>query len=269
MAIRSICSRIIRCDVDRLTVAGIELEVVRRGRGPKLLLLHGFDTIAPEAPFLDLLSRDHEVIAPSAPGFGRSPRPDDVNEVYDLVHLYLALLEAIPGERTSVVGLSFGGWLAAEMAAASCHRLRKLVLVDALGIKLGGPTSADILDIFNTHPREVARRRWRDPKRWAPDFDTMPDEEIVLHARNREALCRYGWQPFMHNPRLKRWLARISVPTLVLWGADDGVVTPDYGKTYAGLIPGARFAAIEGAAHHPELEQPRQFAEHVLAFLEE
>ncbi len=57
----------------------------------------------------------------------------------------------------------------------------------------------------------------------------MSDDELVVRARNWEALCLYGWQPYMHNPQLKRWLRRIDVPTLVLWGASDGIVTPAYG----------------------------------------
>jgi pimeloyl-ACP methyl ester carboxylesterase len=77
-------------DAERLTVQGIELEVLRRGRGRSILALHGFDTIDPSAPFLDLLARHGEVIAPSSPGFGHSPRPRDFDTVYDLVHLYLA-----------------------------------------------------------------------------------------------------------------------------------------------------------------------------------
>jgi pimeloyl-ACP methyl ester carboxylesterase len=254
-------------DQTRLSVGGIELETLRRGAGRKLLLLHGFEPIPPQARFLDLLARRAEIIAPSSPGFGRSARPDDVASVYDLVHLYLDLLESFD-ETVSVIGFSFGGWLAAEMAAAACDRVDKLVLVDALGIKISDRDAPDIFDIFNTHPRDVAARRWRDPTVWAPDFDAMADDDIVRHAGNREALCLYGWHPYMHNPRLKRWLAGISVKTLVLWGAHDGIVAPSYGRAYAALIPGARFALIDEAGHHPEIEQPEAFADHVLGFLE-
>jgi pimeloyl-ACP methyl ester carboxylesterase len=252
---------------DRLIVGGIELETLRRGEGRTLLLLHGFETIPPDARFLDALARRFALLAPSSPGFGGSPRPDDVAEVYDLVRLYLELLERLPDPKVSVIGFSFGGWLATEMAAACCHRIEKLVLVDALGIKVSGRETADIFDIFNRHPREVAARRWRDPTRFAPDFNAMSDEAIIRWTRGREALSLYGWHPYMYNPRLKRWLARIAVPTLVLWGAQDGIVTPSYGRAYSELIPGARFAEIANAAHHPEMEQPEAFVDHVLAFL--
>jgi pimeloyl-ACP methyl ester carboxylesterase len=71
----------------------------------------------------------------------------------------------------------------------------------------------------------------------------------------------------MYNPQLKRWLSRITVPTLVLWGASDGIVTPDYGRAYGALIPGSRFELIEQAGHHPELERPDLFVQRVVAFL--
>ena len=250
----------------RIMVNGIELEVLRRGSGRPILLIHGMDSVSPGAPYLDLLARHAEVIAPSSPGFGHSPRPEDFDTVYDLVRLYLALLDDLPGDKVDVIGLSFGGWLAAEIAVASCHRISKLVLVDPLGIKIGGREDRDILDVFNTHPAEVTKRSWQDPAK-APDYDAMTDDELIVHARNWESLCLYGWHPYMYNPQLKQWLGRIRAPTLVLWGANDGVVTPDYGRTYAGLIPGAKFELIDGAGHHPEQEQPERFAEAVAAFL--
>lgn len=253
---------------ERLTVRGIDLEVVRRGAGPPLLLLHGFRRIDPRAPFLDRLGRQAEVVAPSHPGFGHSPRPDDFETVYDLVRLYLDVVEGLPRPVT-LVGLSFGGWLAAEVAVACSHRLARLVLADAVGIKVSDRETPDILDVFNTSPGEVHRRSWHDPDRFAPDYDAMSDDELVVLHRDRESLCRYAWRPYMYNPRLPRWLARIAVPTLVLWGASDGIVSPAYGRAYARLIPGARFALIERAGHHPELEQPEAFAERVLAFLKE
>jgi pimeloyl-ACP methyl ester carboxylesterase len=254
---------------NRLTVHGIELETLRRGAGRPLLLLHGFQTIDPEARFVGLLGRHGEVIAPSSPGFGQSPRPKDFDTVYDLVHLYLEVLETLPGDKVTLIGFSFGGWLAAEVAVACSHRLDKLVLVDPLGIKIGDRETRDILDIFNASPEEVRRKSWHDPERFAPDFNAMSDEELVTHARNREALCLYAWHPYMYNPQLPRWLGRIKVPTLLLWGESDGVVTPDYGRAYSGLIPGSRFELIEAAGHHPEIEQPEALVERVSRFLEE
>ncbi len=253
---------------ERLSVRGMELEVIRRGAGRPVLLLHGIQSVDPRARFLDLLGRRAEVIAPSHPGFGHSERPADFETVYDLVRLYLDVLEALPYQKVTLVGLSFGGWLAAEIAVTCGHRLDRLVLVDALGIKISDRETADILDVFNTSPQEVRRRSWHDPARSAPDYNTMSDDELVVRARNWDALCLYGWHPYMYNPQLKRWLRRITVPTLVLWGASDGIVPPSYGRAYSALIPGARFQLIDGAGHYPEIEQPDAFVDHLVAFLE-
>ena len=255
--------------LERRTIRGVELEVARRGAGHPLLLLHGADPIDPRAPFVARLAEHAEIIAPSHPGFGQSPRPDDFSTVYDLVHLYLDVLDELSGDKPTVLGLSFGGWLAAELAVKCSHRLTKLILVDAVGIKVSGRETRDIVDVFNTSPPEVQRRSWHDAGRWARSLDAMADDELVLHARNRDALCLYAWHPYMYNPRLRRWLHRIRVPTLVLWGASDRIVTPAYGRAYSESIPASRFELIEQAGHHPEIEQPEVFVERVVAFLRE
>src|SRR5207247_11058102 len=108
---------------ERLSAGGIELEVVRRGTGHPVLLLHGMQNVDPRARFVDLLGRRAEIIAPSHPGFGQSSRPADFETVDDLVHLYLDVLDALPFEKVTLVGLSFGGWLAAELAVEWAHRL--------------------------------------------------------------------------------------------------------------------------------------------------
>jgi pimeloyl-ACP methyl ester carboxylesterase len=252
---------------ERLSVRGIELELFRRGTGRPVLALHGMQPIDPQARFLDMLGRGAAVIAPSHPGFGGSPRPGDFDTVYDLIHLYLDMIEALPYEKITLMGFSFGGWLAAEVAAVCCHRIERLILVDAFGIKISDRETPDILDVFNTHPDEVARLSWHDPERFMPEFNAWEDDALIRYARGRESLSLYGFLPYMYNPQLTRWLARIAVPTLVLWGAADRVVKPEYGQTYAQLIPGARFEVIANAGHYPETEQPETFAELVSGFL--
>jgi pimeloyl-ACP methyl ester carboxylesterase len=250
-----------------MNVQGHELEVFRGGDGDPILLLHGFRSFAPGSRFLKLLGAHGSVLAPTMPGFGGTKRPADFDSIYDLVHLTRAILDAVPGGKVTLIGLSFGGWIAAEVAAAGHHRLSRLVLVDPVGIKISDRQTADILDIFNRHPDEVRAAEYRDPDRFAPDFDAMEDEDIVRYARDRDALCLYGWNPYLYNPRLKGWLGRIAVPTLVAWGEHDGIVSPAYGRAFAGLIPGARFEIVPDAGHHPDVEQAEALAGLVGSFL--
>jgi pimeloyl-ACP methyl ester carboxylesterase len=262
--------------VSTLRVAGVDLEVHQRGHGRPLLFLHGPHPLAADAPVLGLLAQAATVIAPSAPGFGGSPRPDGFESMYDLARFYAELLDELPYERVALVGCSFGGWLAAELAVSCSHRFDRLVLADAVGIKISGREERDIAHVFNTHPAEIDQRAWFSPVRqpeagfgfgWQQHLASISDEDLVQLARSWDALCLYGWQPYLYNPALARWLHRIQVPTLVLWGEADGIVSPAYGRAYAGLIPGARFACLPQAGHHPELEQPEAFAAHVLEFL--
>ena len=252
---------------EKLTVHGIDLEVLRGGEGDPIVLLHGMNSLTAASRLPSLLTAHGTVIAPSCPGFGDSPRPKDFDTVYDVVHLQRALLDAVPGERVTLVGLSFGGWLAAELAAQGHPLLARVVLVDAVGIKISDRETPDILDVFNRSPAEVRRAAWHDPDRFAPDFDGMEDAEIVRYARDRDALCLYAWHPYLYNPQLPRWLRRIAVPTLVIWGESDGVVTPGYGRAFAGFIPGARFETIPGAGHHPEIERPDELAALIGSFV--
>ncbi len=252
---------------ERLTVHDIDLEVLRGGDGNPIVLLHGMRSLSASSRLLSLLAAHGSVLAPSCPGFGGTPRPKDFDTIYDLVHLQRAILDAVPGEAVTLVGLSFGGWLAAEVAAAGHPRLARLVLVDPVGIKVSDRQTADILDIFNRSPADVRAAEYHAPDRYAPDFDAMEDDEIVRYARDRDALCLYGWHPYLYNPQLTRWLGRIAVPTLVVWGESDGIVTPTYGQAFAGMIPGARFSVLPDAGHHPDEEQPEALAQLIGSFL--
>lgn len=267
--------------LDRLTLGPFEVEILhrpaKRPAAPTLLLVHGINNISPTAPFLDLLAEHGLIWAPSAPGFGATPRPADFDTIYDLVHFHRAVLDALPAANITMIGFSFGGWIAAEVAALGHPKLSRVVLVDPVGIKLGGREERDIAHFFNTSPDELDRRAWHDPASCPPGSygvgwhsrigEAISDDDLVRLAHNWDSLCLYAWRPHMYNPQLKYWLHRVAAPCVVLWGASDGIVTPEYGRGYAALIPGAEFDIIEAAGHHPELEQPRAFVDRVARLL--
>ena len=122
-----------------ISIAGTTLELVERGEGRPLLFLHAGEGLAPERPWLELLSRRYRVIAPSHPGYGNSPLIDGSGSVDVLAYLYLDLAAQLGFDDAILVGACFGGWVAAEMMVRSTARFSRLVLVDPLGIKIGGP----------------------------------------------------------------------------------------------------------------------------------
>jgi pimeloyl-ACP methyl ester carboxylesterase len=246
---------------------GVPLQVTEIGSGPPLLFLHGLHGLDADAECFALLAEHFRVLLPVHPGFGLSPREPWCNTVHDLAYLYLDLLAALDLREVHLVGSSFGGWVAAEMAVRSEDRLADLVLIDPLGIKVNDRWTRDITDIFATHPQELVRLAFHVPPVAPPQsYVELSDDELLAELRNAEASAVYGWEPFMHDPKLRRLLGRITVPTLLVWGASDGIVKLDYGRAYQEAIPNAELVVIDAAAHYPHVEQPHVLVKHLDEF---
>ncbi|MBT5664852.1 MAG: alpha/beta fold hydrolase, partial [Rhodospirillaceae bacterium] len=134
--------------------------------------------------------------------------------------------------------------------------------------RLGDRTTRDIADFHNTDAALLESLKWADPAGRQGDPSKLSDSELTGMIRSREAFAHYGWRPYMHNPGLARWLHRVNVPSLVLWGEEDGVVKPDYGQAYAGLIGDATFEAVPAAGHYPHIEQADASTKIVRAFID-
>ncbi len=243
-----------------ITVSGVTLEVEETGQGRPLLFLHPGEGLQPNRPWLAALARTHRVIAPHHPGFGNSILPDWIGTVDDLAYLYLDLAKQLGLDDAVLAGSCFGGWIAAEMAVRETGRFSKLVLAAPLGIKAGGHLDRDIVDMHSIPRATFMKFAWHDEAKGAIDFSALPDTELAAIARGREALALFGWKPYMHNPRLKRWLHRIDIPAHLIWGENDGIVSTDYGKAWQAEIPGATMSIIPQAGHYPHWEQPDAFA---------
>lgn len=254
--------------MERIDIGGMAVQAAISGDGPPLLFLHGGDYVAQNRPFLDLLSARFRVVAPRHPGFGGSERPAWFRTVHDIAYAYLDLLDRLALEGVTVVGASFGGWVALEMAVRSQARIGRLVLIDSLGLRFGTREQRDIADIYALPHAEVLRLTFADAARHAPDYSGLGDDDLKAIACDREAAVLYGWKPYMHDPALLHWLHRIRVPSLVLWGDADGIVGPDYGERLAAAIPDANFERIAGAGHYPQIEQPQAVAASIARFVE-
>jgi pimeloyl-ACP methyl ester carboxylesterase len=259
---------------ERRTVDGVTLQMLQGGQGPPLLVLHDCEVMTEWQPYHAALATHFTVLVPSHPGFGGSERPETIDSIDDLAYLYLDFIAGLGPQSVDILGLGMGGWIAAEMAVRCSHALRHLVLADAVGIKISGRTEVDIVETFILNRGQLLEVGWHNAALGAehmklPGTPGLPDTELLTLIRNREAAARFTWKPFMHNPVLRRWLHRITIPTLVLWGESDRIVRPDYGRAFQQAIPGARFQLIPAAGHYPYLEQPGAFVASVTAFLSE
>jgi pimeloyl-ACP methyl ester carboxylesterase len=258
-------------ETSHVELSGVGVEVTERGKGRPLLLLHPghpAGRIDAGARIMDLLSQTMRVITPTHPGFGMVPAPAKLTTIDDLAYLYLDLMEAMNLRDCIVVGLSLGGWVGCEMAVKTTERFSHLVLVNAVGIKTGDRETRDIADIYAITDKQLAELVYADPQAMSRNVKALPESELILMARAREATGRYAWTPYMHDPKLKGRLHRIQIPTLVLWGVGDRVASPDYGRAFAAAIPGAQFALVEDAGHFPHLEQPGVAARRIVDFVE-
>jgi len=250
--------------VERIEVAGATVRLFRGGAGEPLVFLHGAGGHTGWMGFLDALADRFAVFAPEHPGFGQSDDPPWLDEVGDLAYFHLELLKALGLERVHLMGTSLGGWVAAEMAVRSTARLRSLTLVGAVGITAGGEP---IPDIFRMPVAENLRRFYADPERAARRLGDLSQADMDVVAKNRATVMRLAYRPRFHNPGLAKWLHRIDVPTLLLWGENDGLVPPEFGEAYRALIPGSRLVVLPNAGHAPFDEQKDAFLAAFYAFV--
>jgi len=249
-----------------VTLSGVTLEVEERGRGRPLLFLHPGEGLQANRPWLDRLAQSFKVIAPHHPGFGGSSLPDWFGTVDDIAYLYLDLAAHLKLENAVLAGACFGGWLAAEMAVRNTSRFAGLVLSAPLGIKVGGVLDRDITDMHGIPRAEFLRLAWANLQQGEDDFASLTDTELAGIARGRESLAVFGWKPYMHNPRLRRWLHRIEIPTQLIWGEQDGIVSLSYAEGWKGEIAGSSLRTIPACGHYPHWEKPDAFAADVEAF---
>lgn len=239
---------------ETIEIDGCSLLVRRAGKGPALLWLHGTDGLFEWPSLLDRLATRFSVVAPDLPGFGASTIPPWMDDVSDLAYLHLDLLARLGLERTHVAGHSLGGWVGLEMAVRQTTRIRSLALIAPAGLHVKGVPKADI---FMIDPDEQARLAYADPalaESAAERAGASRNQDAAIASR--VASARFGWSPRFHNPRLGRWLHRVDVPTLIVWGAQDRIFAPAHAPAFHQAIPGSQVALIEKAGHMPHVECP-------------
>jgi pimeloyl-ACP methyl ester carboxylesterase len=125
----------------------------------------------------------------------------------------------------------------------------------------------DVPDIFALPAATVEQLIYHEPERYRADPAKMTDQELSIMLRNRETTALLTWEPYMHNPKLRHRLRRVTNPALFLRGEHDGLITADYMAGYAKLLPNARTLTLSGGGHVPQIEQPEAFVNAAAAFL--
>src|SRR5215510_9522730 len=248
-----------------LTVRDQRVRLLRGGSGQALLYLH--DTFSSTwTPVHDRLAEHYDVVFPIHPGCAGSTGFDDIEGMDDLVFHYLDVCATLGLTRPILLGTSLGGWLAAEWAVRYPEMLRALILVDALGLRVPAAPAADLLRLDPAPMRAVlfANPAAAVAQELVPDTPTAEVLEATLRAR--QVLARFAWQ-FPDNPKLARYLYRVKTPTLIVWGAQDGVVSPMHAQAYLRGIAEAELVMVPHCGHLPQAEQPEALVHAVLSYL--
>jgi pimeloyl-ACP methyl ester carboxylesterase len=249
-----------------LELGDVKLRLSRGGRGRPVLVLH-HDTGTPDhLPFYDLLAERCDVIVPHHPGFGTEERPQWLRHPRDIAALYQWALADLGVERASLVGLGFGGWIAAEMAALAPRDFHRLVLVGAMGVK---PPEGDILDQAIISYIDYAKAGFHDPKAFEGVYGDVSTDQLVAWDLCREMSFRIAWKPYMYTPTLPRLLGGVRAPALVVWGEHDKVVPRSAGQLYAGSLRQARLEIVPNSGHCVDMEQPDALVRLVSPFIEQ
>lgn len=244
----------------------LNVHYYRAGQGEPLLYLHHMLGLKGFEPVLEELSARYDVIAPYAPGWG--PAKDDLPRIdpgpLDITLHNVDLLDALGVESAHVVGVSIGAWMAAELAAIQPARVRKLVLVNPIGLWL---EDAPGEDPFAQHPGFPSRIQFSSP-RLREELYIAGRDKMDAHVEellNLRASAKFLWP--IPDTGVKRRLGRIKAATLVVTSEHDKVVPPAHGPAWQAQIAGAKLARLEGAGHGAQLEQPAALTGLVHGFL--
>ncbi|MEV0406575.1 alpha/beta hydrolase [Actinoallomurus sp. NPDC050550] len=247
--------RPIRTDIRTLpvdSVGPVEVTVQDRDRTRPFLLLHGGGGVRTMTGFADLLSeRTHSrVLLPTHPGFGGTPKVAGLTGVTDLARAYVAMLEQLDLTDVTVVGNSFGGWLAAEIALQESPRVSGAVIIDGIGIEVEDHPMTDVSGLSSA---EILSYSFHDPNK-AP---APPSTGGTGPSPDVQALIGYTG-PVMSDPTLAERLRDLDLPVHVMWGESDRIVDPEYGHAYAAAIPMATFTLLPRTGHLPQVETPEE-----------
>lgn len=238
------------------------------GEGTPFVYLHS--TMGESAlwlPFHQAWARDFRVIAPMHPGFGKSGGFDQIDSIEDLAFHYVELFDLLGLDEVVLGGVSLGGWIAAEFAVRWPERVKKLWLADAPGLWVEEEPLPDLFAMVSD-TLKLRELMFADPHSYIAEmiFQENPDDERFATAfQNLTALARVVWER-PYDPKLPARLHRVQCPTLLVWGEQDRLVPPAYGRAYEKLLPKAELRLIPNCGHLPMFEAEKAFVDIVTKF---
>ena len=241
---------------ETLQVNGVNVVMLTAGNGPPLLFLHGagtwhgFDFALPWAA-------DHRVLIPYHPGWGESGDSEAMTTVHDYVMHYLELIDQLGLDQVDLVGLSMGGRMAATFTAEHRRRVRKLALVAPAGLNV---PAYPLTDFSKIAPQDIPGYLTEDVPALLSHMPANPGPEWQA-ARDREGgnffkLLSTG----LADPKFSRWLHRVTVPALLVWGEKDRTTPIQQADAWMKAIPGLQFRKFPGAGHLVLDEKPEAVA---------
>jgi len=253
--------------VSMLTVRDCRIRLMRGGTGSPMLFLHGGGGLGIWLPAMAKLAKSFDVIAPEHPGFGESDTPEWLDTIADLANFYLDFLDQLDLTGVHLVGSSLGGWVAAELAVRNSTRLASLTLVGSAGIHV---KDVKQVDTFLSNEQQRIRDLFFDQELAEAVIASSerPEQEDAA-LKNRMITAKLSWQPRSHDPNLRKWLHRIKVPTLLVWGANDLLFPQEYAFVYQQLIPNAKAVVLPECGHLPHVEKGDAFAAELESFIGE
>ena len=238
-------------------IAGTKLYLKRAGTGRTVLVLH-HDIGTPEnLPFYDALAAKFDVIVPHHPGWGKSERPQWLRHPRDIAAMSAWLLADVGAKDVSLVGLGFGGWIAAEMASLAPEAYRRMVLVAPMGIK---PPEGYIADQAIVSYLDYPKSGFHDEAAFAAVYGDVSTDQLEQWDICREMSFRTAWKPYMYNQTLPHLLGGVRTPSLVIWGDDDKIVPISAGHAYTKALRNATMTTVANCGHFAEMEKPNEVA---------
>ena len=230
-----------------LDVNGIRTVIYSAGSGRPVMFWHGAGTFH-GIDFARDWTPHLRVIIPHHPGYGESDPAPGFSSLEDYSRHYLALFDRLGLEQVDLIGLSLGGWMAAEFAAEHGDRLRRLVLVAAAGLPDDEYPIANLADI---PPEELLSWFAHDVSVFDPHLPRNEAEAAALQrlqAREAQTTARIAPQGPV-NPELPERLRRVDLPTLIVWGRDDRITPVGKTEKWRQCLPGAQLAVFDHAGH--------------------